>query len=430
MRSFEKHTPFVARTASHAHKTLGVVSVGLLIVLTGLALTSSAVQAESLFAREALGEWIEGYDMRGAALGATGVGTIDPYNLSALNPAAGAWAPFVLGYIGMEGTVNWTDDGQSTSRRTAGTVSGVGLVVPMGKGWGLRFLLRPQTDGTYGYEGIAPIGSEAPEANTHREEGSRGLLSYSADLTFRPATSLAIGLRGGVLAGSMLDKTSYDFGDSGWVNTEDRRTMRCEPTIRYGAGFQWTPHGRVSFGAAAVLGETLTLDETYTAPGGTDYESARYELDHPATYAGGLAVFVTPRWRVSADMVHREWEDLDFTHDGEVIEDAFRLRNTTSYGIGLERVPGERKPGRSAWSKLAWRFGYAYLPWYAEDAGGDLFEEHRFSFGLGIPIKQDRGSLDVLLAYGLRGDEGKNGIAEEYFRIGLGAVFGPVPRGY
>lgn len=424
-------------STTHSPSVSGRIAIGSCVCLCFCLLPMTmgpAAHAESLFAREALGEWIDGYDLRGAALGATGVGTIDPYNLSALNPAASAWAPFVLGYVGMQGTVNWTEDGEATSRRSTGSITGAGVALPIGKGWGLRFLLRPQTDGTYGIEEIAQIGSDDPEGNIHREEGSRGLLSYSADLTFRPATSVAIGVRGGLLAGSMMDETSYDFSDSGWVDTDDRRTMRCKPTFRYGAGLQWTPHSRISVGASAILGEPLTLEETYTAPAGTEYDSKQYELDHPATFAGGLAAFVSKRWRLSADVVYREWEDLAFTQDGADVGDgsqtAFRLRNTTAYGVGLERVPAERAPGVSRWSRLAWRFGYAFLPWYAEDASGDPVDEYRFSFGLGIPVKQDRGSLDFYFAYGHRGDVGDNGFAEEYVRVGMGAVFGPVLRGY
>ncbi len=395
-----------------------------------LATAPPPADAESLFAREALGEWIDGYDMRGEALGSTGIGTIDAYNLSALNPAASAWAPFVLGYIGMQGIINWTEDGHSTARRSSGTITGAGVAIPISKVWGLRFLLRPQTDGTYGIEEVADIGSADPEANTHREEGSRGLLSYSADLTFRPGRSLAVGLRGGLLAGSLLDETSYDFGESGWTDTEDRRTMRCKPTFRYGAGFQWSPLGRLSLGGAVIRGAPMTLEEIYTAPAGADYRSETYELDHPATYGAGLALFLAPRWRVSADVVYREWEALEWRRDGDVAAQAFDLRNTTAYGIGLERVAAQREPGLRSRARLAWRLGYAFVPWYANDAGGDAIDEHRFSLGMGVPVKHDRGSLDFTLSYGRRGNVADNGIAEQYLRIGMGAIFGTVPRGY
>jgi len=418
----------IAMHTNHVCRPLlrSLLLAGLTLMFCGGFLPAAA---ESLFAREALGEWLDGYDLRGETLGSTGIGTIDPHNFSSLNPASGAWTPFVQGYFAMQGAVNWTEDGTDTARRSSGLISGLGLSVPVNKQWALRFMLRPQTDGTYRIQEMAPIGSDDPDANRHIEEGSRGLLSYSADLTYHGRT-WAVGLRGGLLAGSLLDQTSYELSDSGWVDTEDRRTLRCEPTVRYGAGFQWSPIDRVTFGAMAILGQTMELEETFTAPAGTEWTTTKRSMDHPRTYGAGLSYFLNRRFRVSADVVTREWEELKLSPGSTPATDELPLRNTTAWGIGVERVPAEPELGLSFVDRVAWRAGFAFIPWYAQDAGGNPVDERRYTFGIGIPIKHRRGSLDFLIAYGQRGSVGENGIAEEYVRMGLAAVFGAVPREY
>ena len=403
------------------------------LLWAGLALTISAgcfpAAAESLFAREALGEWLDGYDLRGETLGSTGIGTVDPHNFSSINPASGAWTPFVQGYFAMQGAVNWAEDGTDTARRSSGLISGLGLSVPVTKHWALRFMLRPQTDGTYRIQEVAPIGSDDPEGNIHIEEGSRGLLSYSGDLTYR-GRLWAVGLRAGLLAGSLLDQTTYELSDSGWVDTEDRRTLRCEPTLRYGAGFQWSPMDRVTLGAMVMLGQSLDLEETFTAPAGTEWTTTKRSMDHPRTYCGGFSYFLNRRFRVSADVVAREWEDLTLSPGSTPATDELPLRNTTAWGVGVERVAADHEFGLGFFDQLAWRAGFAFIPWYAQDAGGNPVDERRYTFGIGVPIKHRRGSLDFLFAYGQRGSVGENGIAEEYVRMGLAAVFGAAPREY
>jgi hypothetical protein len=92
----------------------------ILCVLAAFALLSaSGARAQSAFARDGLGEWLEGYDLRGQGLGNTGIGVVDPYNFTLANPASSAFAHSTVGYVGLEGSVTQLDDGNGTVLRHA-----------------------------------------------------------------------------------------------------------------------------------------------------------------------------------------------------------------------------------------------------------------------------------------------------------------------
>ncbi len=206
----------------------------LLVLFAGV--LAGPAQAGGVFAREGIGEWLEGYDLRGETLGATGLGLIDPFSFCLANPASVAFAHSAHGYLGLVGSATRTKDGENESRHLAGTISGVGFGVPIGQGLALRFSLRPRTDGSYALRELVPTGSETPERNYRDLTGTRGFLAYQADVAWRAGRSWALGVSAGILTGSLLDEVEYTLPDSGWVDTEDRRTMRVPPTWTFG----WT----------------------------------------------------------------------------------------------------------------------------------------------------------------------------------------------
>ncbi len=401
---------------------------GSLVFLTLLLCWVSHTAAQSLFSREGIGEWFEGYDLRGEALGGTGIGTIDPYNFSAVNPAATAFGSKALGYVGLVGSLNWTEDGQATIRQSAGRIAGLGAFVPLGSRFGARFSLRPRTDCSYVLTERIDTGSGADD-NIHRSEGSRGVLLYAADLSWRAGRALACGLKIGVQTGSLRDEGAHDFTDSGWVSTQDRRTLRFRPAWTFGAGVQWSPQERLGLGAVVSLDTSTTLEETYRSAGEAEW-THETDMDDGLARGDRAPVHRHPRLRLSADLLWRKWEDVRLTGDLPPQSAIGFFRNTTRWGIGLERVP-RLGHGRSALDRMAFRVGFAWVPWYlrvGEDRNG--VNEGRVTAGIGIPIRQDRGRVDLLMAYGRRGSLAETGIAEEYVRIGFACAFASMVREY
>lgn len=404
------------------------LGAGLIVFLVAGLLLAGPVQAGGVFSREGLGEWLEGYDMRGEALGSTGIGVIDPCNFSGANPAATGFSRHTLGYVGLHGSTNWTRDEDGIARSSTGRISGIGVHVPLSQYLAVRFHVYPRTDGAYIFEERVETGSDNPDGNIHREEGSRGLLTYNADLTWHVGRTWVAGLNMGLLAGSLLDEIKYDFTDSGWVSTEQRRTLKCYPTWTFGGGVQWSPMERVALGAALSLGTRMRLEETYRSAGGAEWiHEAR--LDYPAGAGVGASLFLTQRVRLSGDAYWRGWEDVEL--DGEPLpqSNVGGFRNTVRWGIGIERAARiVRNSG--LFERLSLRLGFAWIPWYVCDSNGDGIDERRISAGIGLPIRGDRGSVDLLFSWGRRGSLDANGLENEYLRLGFACAFARVLREY
>ena len=398
-----------------------------LIIVLGLGV-GPAAHAESIFAQGGVGEWLEGYDLRGEALGGTGIGTVDAANFGAPNPAATGFATLAQGHATVLGATRWADDETNRARRIAALI-GMGVHVPLPGNIGIHLAMRQQSDRGYLHKTNLPTGFAGDEGNLRRIEGSGGLMRYSGALTLRPHRNWALGAELGILSGSFSDELSTHFvAPSAWADTHERATYVVEPAVVWSLGFIGRPMGRLSLGSFVSMGTRASVQIEQTAAGGTELED-RTRFEPPVGYGGGLALHVTERVRITADLITRVWEDVAMVDHVLPYYDFGPFRNTTRWGIGLERTGATHARARY-WNRTAWRAGFAYIPWYLLDATGAGIDEWRASIGLGLPVQRNRGSIDLLVAYGQRGKPAENGVSEEYIRFGCAFTFARALREY
>ncbi len=405
----------------------------LLFAVVLIASLSLPVRGESVFAREGLGEWLEAYDLRGETLGSTGIGVVDPYNFTGCNPAAGAFSDNTLGYVGIGSGVRWASDPDRTARKPSTYLTGTAVRIPLPSHWGVRLSAGPATDASYALETAVATGWEENERDARREQGSRGLLRCDLGVDWRGGQRWAVGASAGVLFGSMLDEISYIFGDSaksaGWMEGSDRRRLRFEPAAILSAGFLARPSERFSVGAFATTRASSEVKQSYRSFGGSDWSGRSMTVEWPSGFGAGIGIEPLTRLRLSADLIWRGWEDVEFDHDWLPRPGIGPFRNTLRWGLGLERLPVWR-PETSILDRIAWRIGFAWIPWYLVDQDGDGIDEWRASAGVGLPIQRDRGSIDLLFAWGRRGSLEQNGLEEKYLRLGFACTFARVVRQY
>lgn len=388
--------------------------------------------AESVFAREGLGEWLESYDLRGETLGSTGLGVIDPNNFGTLNPAATAFSTNTLAHFGFGSGVRWTTDDVNTTHRASTYLTGTGLFLALPSHLGVRLALTPANDPTYRLESTVVTGWEDQEEDVRREEGGRGLLRYDAGVSWRGGTSWALGVSLGLVTGTIRDQTRYAFGDSaeadGYADGNDLRRLRLSPAASFSAGLLARPIPRVSLGGFIQTAAAGDLEERYQGFGGTETTVDTARVDLPLGLGCGAAVELKHGLRLSADLVWRRWEEAGFVGASSA-RLAPRFRNTLRWGIGLERVPRIEKT-TPLFRSIRWRAGFAMIPWYLLDRDGTGIDEWRLSVGAGLPIRQNRGAIDVMLAYGRRGSIAENGLSESFVRFGLAGTFARMLREY
>jgi hypothetical protein len=399
----------------------------IIAVVALVSLFPSQAQAGSVFAREGIGEWIDGYDVRDRALGSTGIGVADPYSFMNPNPAAGAFSTNTLVHAGLGRSVQWASDGEHTARFGSSAFAGFGVYLALPEGLGLRLLLRPATDGVYALEEVVETGS-GNQDNIRREEGSRGLIFYGADLLWRGGQTWAVAAGAGLITGSLRDETTYTFADSGWGGSSEQRTMRFKPAAVFSGGVLLKPWRYFSLGGFVSSRASSNLTEDYCTSGGTDWERES-SFGFPLAFGAGVSIHVMEQMRLSGDLIWRGWEDARVDGASLPQPGLGPFQNTLRWGVGLERTPLRIK-GSSAWQRLSLRLGFAWVPWYVLDSTGDGVDEWRLSAGVGLPIRMDRGSIDLTTVWGHRGSGEKNGLDEDYFYFGAGFTFARVLREY
>lgn len=417
-----------ARRSAETFRVVGrLIPALLLATFAALGPAAGPALAGSIFARDGVGEWIEGYDLAAEGRGGTAIGVRDPYNAFGPNPAAAAVGTNAAGHVGLTLATLWSTDGQEEVRRGSSTFTGMGFYLPLGGRLGLRAMMRPVTDGVYVFEELIDTGSGSA-GNIRREEGSRGLLQYGGDLIWHPSPLVSLSAGLGIISGSLLEETTYSFADSGWSGSTVRNELRVESALFLSGGLLLQPAEGFTLGAFVHTPTRADARAKYRAPGEADWQRD-HEIEFPLGVGAGAGLRLGSRLRLCSDLIWRDWENT--TIDGQPLPQpgVAEARSTLRWGVGIERtVLTERLIG--AWRRLALRAGFAWAPWYLRDGSGDAIDEWRLSGGVGIPIQIDRGMVDVTFVWGQRGDQATNGISEKYYRLGMSFTFARVMREY
>jgi hypothetical protein len=389
--------------------------------------------AESIFGRQGLGEWIEAYDLRAEGTGGVAVAVRDSFPHSQLNPAAFAFASRSSGYVSLYPEVRWIrreeaqrgcpeglDCGRpGTERQNSGRLGSLHGVVAAGQSVRFAFGLRQATDPSY--QTVNTIDGQT----VRKERGTGGLVAYSLGAAWRARPGLALGIEGGLVAGTMKDIVTFDFAGGTLDDTRDEIATRIKNAFCARAGALWTA-GRLSLGSFYASAASGDGERVWRSASGLEAKEG-FEQELPASAGFGAAWQLAPRVRVAADAVWRGWSGVSSASpdDGSLPapEDTWR------FAAGLERV-GRMSPQAGFGEAIAWRVGAGYDTWPTQSAGGKRVREAALSAGMGLPIARDRGRVEVLVRLGRRSLEETSRPHETVLRIGIGATYGSMPRGY
>lgn len=412
-------------------RLLGAVLLVLLATPAG-----RPVRAESIFAREALGRWVEGYDLRADGMGGVAVAVRDSFPHSQLNPAALAFAMRTSGYFSLYPESRWVrgpEDGSGcpegadcsggTAYQMAGRLGGLHAIIALGREWRAAFGIRQTNDPSYVIENRVNAGED--DAAKREEEGTGGFLEYSLAAAWRPLPRLGVGIEGILVSGAITDIVRYDFESTTFIDTRDELRTRIKNGVGVRVGAVWGMGG-VSLGAfySSAVDEDNGRRSWRNANGFVANETI--ELSMPAGAGWGASVDIGKRWRVGGDAVWRRWSNATFTaRDGSRIT----LDDTWRFGLGVERVGNMSRQARFG-DGLSMRLGVSYDPWYFEDARGHRVREIAASAGLGLPISRDRGTVDLLFRLGKRSIQETDRPNELFLLMGLGVRYASMPRGF
>ena len=188
-------------------------------------------------------------------------------------------------------------------------------------------------------------------------------------------------------------------------------------------------HVNVKFGAQTVKkledGQTLILGVTYepqlktslrqeifTRSGGVNstdtvlYSKDRPKITLPSTLSVGLSYTKKDKLVAGIDVIYQDWSKASLPTLGD------RFNQTTSVRAGMEYTPN-RFDLKNYLKHISYRAGAYYTSPVAK-INNTTINDYGMSFGLGLPFKNTKSSLNLSVETGQRGTKSNNLIKENY----------------
>jgi len=325
----------------------------------------------------------------------------------------------------------------------------VGL--PLRKGWGMSFGLRPVSRISYRIDKNErlsdPITGAAIDSSITRYRGDGGSymasmgtgLSFFSREKFGLEEKFSIGFNMGYLFGKKDYSTRRSLiNDSVAYYQANFQTKTTFGKLQASAGLQYQiPLNKsmtLTLGAYGNLGQKINaeqdiLRETFYYDQGqgevrldsvSDIRGRKGKLELPASYTVGFVwqKYAIPNkeggWMIGADYNRQAWSDYRFFGKADSIQDTWEIR------VGAQITP---VPRRSYFTNVNYRFGFFVGPDYVRL--NQSTPRFGASFGAGLPISISRQApnqitfVNVALEYIKRGNK-QNLLQDNLFRFTLG----------
>jgi hypothetical protein len=388
---------------------------------------------------EGIGRPVTPYDHAARGAGSTGIALDDPFGMSFVNPAAMAHARMAQAHFGMVGQDRWIRAADGVSDRRLDTRVTMGHVVLPGPGplrWSFGY--HDLTDGTYQVAIHANPGREDEYTRTWKGDG--GVAELSAGVAAGlPGGRAAVGLDFGLANGTLREVVEDKFISSQYLERRDILRTRVLGGHMLGLGVQVAPRSGVSLGAAWRSSSSLDLRAHNTTSDGVGWEE-RALFTLPSELGLGLGVR-RDRVRVAADWNRAAWGNAKFDTKGVESSSApIPFRDTDRLGVGLTLFPAVTETKGTLLRRTVWRAGFSWgqLPVRQRSImadgtstlDGPTVVEWALTAGCGLPVKVDRGWLDLFLEAGRTGNLKEVQLRETFLRLGVGVTFGRFEKAF
>ena len=449
-------------------KKINLLSRSIFIIsLLGLLCSARLfAQDNSPYSRYGIGDLTPTTNINNRGLGGITAGYTDPLSINFSNPASfssfPAWKEkktkkLSSGRSILDMGVNIDNrtlrDPSSTTGFTASNAvfSYMQVGMPLQKGWGLSFGLRPVSRISYRVDkserlrdprtGL-PIDSSLTR---YKGDGGAYLASVGTGIALftREKNGLEEKLSVGLNAGYLFGKKDYSSRRSLINDTVSYYQANFQSQTTYGklqanAGLQYqlplSKNMTLTLGAYGNLGQKMNAEQDilretfyYDQSRGEvrldsvlDVRGKKGKIVLPASYTFGFVLqkYAVPNkeggWMIGADFNQQSWSDYRFYGQPDSLKDTWELR------MGAQISP---VPSRNYFTNVNYRFGFFVGPDYVHI--NKSTPRYGASFGAGLPISISRQApnqitfINVALEYSKRGNK-ENLLQDNLFRISLG----------
>jgi len=404
---------------------------GLILLLsTQITSVKGQITINSPYTRYGLGNLVEnGMDPRITAMGGLYYGfqrsnlinTANPASYAAFDSISFVFDAGIFGVLTNLQTDRLTDQGSYVS------LSHLMFGFPVTRWWRTSLGILP-----FSYVGYDIYYEEELEGITnaqHVYQGSGGFNQLYWGNAFRIGKKLFIGFNMKYMFGSIIRSRGISFPDSiEMKNTYIRGSIR--PSDFYGEiGFQYKTKlpkdlfmviGGVFGPQVKIKSKASYLATTYFG----DINAAQFYYDTievrlnekgsftlPVRIGTGFTVGKEGKWIAGADFLWQNWEKYKYYGQSD------SLLNRWNIAVGGEYIPSASS--NSYLQKVAYRTGFHFGKTPLNLQGKHL-QEFGISFGVGLPIKKSKSTLNLSAVFGKRGTTQNGLIQENFFRFTIG----------
>jgi hypothetical protein len=403
----------------------------ILLLFTQMTAVKGQIKINSPYTRYGLGNLVEnGMDPRITAMGGLYYGlqrsnlinTANPASYAAFDSISFVFDAGIFGVLTNLQTDRLTDQGSYVS------LSHLMFGFPVTRWWRTSLGILP-----FSYVGYDIYNEEELDGITKAQfvyQGSGGFNQLYWGNAFRIGEKLSIGFNMKYMFGSIIRSRGISFPDSiEMKNTYIRGSIR--PSDFYGEiGFQYKTKlpkdlfmviGGVFGPQVKIKSKASYLATTYFGDINAAqlyYDTIEFRLNEkgsftlPVRIGTGVTVGKEGKWIAGADFLWQNWEKYKYYDQSD------SLLNSWNISVGGEYIPNARS-SNSYLQKVAYRAGFHFGKTPLNLQGKHL-QEFGISFGVGLPIKKSKSTLNLSAVIGKRGTTQNGLIQENFFRFTVG----------
>ncbi len=346
---------------------------------------------------------------RSLGMGGVSIAVQDDHSISRINPANMSGISSTSLSIQYFYELNKYKDRHDAAISEYGNFDGFTFILPFGSGLSISGGLLPLTRIDYH---LSFNNNLNDELYTKSIQGEGGLNAFLVSVIWRIHSHLSFGCTGKYLFGKIDEDWQIEYNGSAFSSTHDILS-----TKNWGYGFtvgvNYSPFSVIKLGAIYSPGIALNNRTEISHFLRAKYKTINGSIDYPQSWGLGSVLYIWKNSMLGIDYERWNWSKLSINK-----QEIQNLRDTFRFALGFE-FPYNTDPLNSYWSRIAFRLGLSYQPYFVLDLEGNTISEHMITIGFGLPFIMNDSQMDIALGYGRRGSLSVNGLQENLFRLSI-----------
>ncbi len=367
------------------------------------------------------------------AIGGASTAFSSPFFINPANPAS--YMAFDSNSFVFDAALNLRSGNLKTvdqSQKTRfGTLSNLYFGLPVTKWWRASLGIMPYSNVGFEMEAKQNFGNIGNVLTKY--SGYGGLNKAYIGSAFSPVKNLSLGINIAYIFGNIVKESAFTFPDSAYqFNSMVRSTARMNK-INFDMGLMYRKQmkeGRffqvgITYNPSQKLdGQSELISYSWKYKNSANLEeprdTTRYETGNngivklPTAFGAGFMIGSANRWLATADVNWQKWSQFRYLGNDQGLHDNLRV------SVGGQFRPSAVDMGKY-YQRVNYRAGLRFEQSYLIIRDTRI-NDFGISFGVGLPMKKSRSTMNIAVEIGSQGTTQKSLIKDNYVRFTLGTA--------